>query len=184
MLNLLRERPLESLICANPQCSSHETQERRGLSIRYWRAGNSIRYLHCHDCGDEFSERHGTPLFRLRIAEEKAYDVLHHLAEGCSVRGTSRLCKVKSKTVARLQKLCGEHFMRWHEKKVRSVSVAEAQLDEKWSFVGKKTEELRRRPGGRSPRRPVGFRCAGGREPSGCIHGARQANLGEDERAA
>jgi len=143
VLALLRDRPLESLLCPNRECPSNRGERCKGLSIRYWRAENTIRYLHCHDCGMEFSERQGTPLFNLRITEQKAFDILNHVAEGCGIRGTSRLCGVQEETVIRLQGRCGEHFKRWHDSRVQGVQVHEAQLDEKWSFVGKKTEELR-----------------------------------------
>ena len=142
MLALLRDRPLESLKCPNSECPSNRGERRKGLSIRYWRAGNTVRYLHCHDCGLEFSERQGTPLFRLRITEQKAFDVLNHVVEGCGIRGTCRLCGAQEETVIRLVRRCGEHFKRWHDSRVQGVDVHEAQLDEKWSFVGKKTEEL------------------------------------------
>jgi transposase-like protein len=80
MLALLRDRPLESLQCPNSKCPSHKSDATsKGLSIRYWRGNDTIRHLHCHDCGLEFSERQGTPLFRLRIGEQKAFDVLNHV---------------------------------------------------------------------------------------------------------
>jgi hypothetical protein len=82
-------------------------------------------------------------MFDLRIEEDKAFDILNHLSEGCGIRKTSRLCRVQEDTVIRLQRRCGEHFKLWHDKRVKGVRVHEAQLDEKWSFVGKKTEELR-----------------------------------------
>jgi len=146
MLALLRDRPLESLQCPNSKCSSHKSDSpANGLSIRCFLGNDTIRYLHCHDCGLEFSERQGTPLFRLRIGEQKAFDVLNHVAEGCGVRGSSRLCGVQEETVIRLQRRCGEHFKRWYEGRVQEERVHEAQLDEKWSSVGKKTEKLRRR---------------------------------------
>jgi transposase-like protein len=145
MLALLRDRPLESLQCPNSKCPSHKRDApSKGLSIRYFRGNGMIRYLHCHDCGLEFSERQGTPLFGLRISEQKAFDILNHTVEGCGVRGTSRLCGVQEETVIRLQLRCSQHFKMWHDNRVQQVKVHEAQLDEKWSFVGKKTEELRR----------------------------------------
>ena len=137
MLTLLRDRPLESLVCPGPDCPSNLGERRKGLSVRYWRVGGTVRYLHCHDCGLEFSERQGTPLFNLRISEQKAFEILNHITEGCGVRGTSRLCGVQEETVIRLQRRCGEHFKRWHDSRVRDVQVHEAQLDEKWSFVKK-----------------------------------------------
>jgi len=36
----------------------------------------------------------------------------------------------------------GLHAKRLHDEKVQDVAVREAQFDEKWSFVGKKTEAL------------------------------------------
>ena len=143
MLGLLRDRLLASIECPNPECPGGGGNRKKGLSVRYLRGGGRIRYLHCHDCGAEFSERKGTPLWGLRIQEEKAFELLQHIAEGCGIRKTARLCKVNAETVIRLEKRCGTHFKRWHDTFVRGIKVHEAQLDEKWSFVGKKTEELR-----------------------------------------
>jgi len=61
-------------------------------------------------------------------------------ADGCGVRQTGRLCHAQEETVIRLTRRWGEHFKRWHEQHVRAVDVHEVQLDEKWSFVGKKTK--------------------------------------------
>lgn len=174
----LRDRPLESLRCPVERCSSHDSVQKKGLSIRYWRAKETIRYLRCHDCGREFSERQGTPLFNLRISEDKAFDILNHLSEGCGTRKTSRLCKIKVETVIRLQRRSGDHFKLWHDKHVRGLTVEEVQLDEKWSFVGKKTEELRPRGSSRrGSRRSVGPRRHGCGEPPRGVDGPRQAHL-------
>jgi len=70
-LALLRDRPLSSLQCSNSECPSAVGEGVKGLSIRYWRGGGTIRYLHCHECGEEFSERRGTPMFGLRLSEER-----------------------------------------------------------------------------------------------------------------
>lgn len=141
-LALLRDRPLSSIQCPNPECASHHAEKRKGLSIRYWRGKGTIRYLHCHDCGKEFSERQGTPLFDMRLKEEQVFEVLNHVTEGCGVRKTGRLCHVQEETVIRLVRRCGDHFKLWHDRYVRGVTVHEVQLDEKWSFVGKKKEDL------------------------------------------
>ena len=73
----------------------------------------------------------------MRLSEEKAFDVLCHAADGCGVRQTGRLCHVQEETVIRLTRRVGKHFKRWHEHHVQGVTVREAKLDEKWSFVGK-----------------------------------------------
>jgi len=139
-LALLRDRPLSSLRCPNPECPSAVGEGNKGLSIRYWCGGGTTRYLHCHDCGEEFSERKGTPLFNLRIYEEKAFDILHHVADGCGAGQTGQLCHAQEETLIRLTRRLGEHFKRWHEQHVRAVDVHEVQLDEKRSFVEKNIE--------------------------------------------
>ena len=50
--------------------------------------------LRCRTCKARFSERKGTPLFDSRLPPEKVDSVLEHVAEGCGVRQTGRLCRV------------------------------------------------------------------------------------------
>lgn len=51
-----------------------------------------IRCLRSTACGNNFSERNGTPLFGLHMSDEKALDIAHHLVEGNGMRPTGRLC--------------------------------------------------------------------------------------------
>jgi transposase-like protein len=50
--------------------------------------------LRCQVCKARFSERKGTPLFDSRLPSKKDESVLEHIAEGCGVRQTGRLCTV------------------------------------------------------------------------------------------
>lgn len=79
------------------------------------------------------------------MPEERAENILHHLAEGCGIRQTCRLTGASKDAVQRFQHKAGEHAQSVHEERVRNVSVQEAQLDEKWSFVGKKGSTAHRR---------------------------------------
>jgi len=47
---------------------------------------------------DDFPERKGAPLFRIRIDEKKAISLLSHICEGCGVRKTERLVGVNRNT--------------------------------------------------------------------------------------
>src|SRR3954468_7525560 len=67
------------------------------------------RMLRCSACKARFSERKGPPLFDSRLRPAKVESVLEHIAEGCGVPQTGRLCKVNRGTVGRLSKLAGEH---------------------------------------------------------------------------
>ena len=95
--------------------------------------------LRCRACKARFSERKGTPLFDSRLPPEKVESVLEHIAEGCGVRQTGRLCKVNRGTVGRLSRIAGEHARDLHDELVAlSPRTREVQFDEKWAFVAKK----------------------------------------------
>ena len=76
------------------------------------------RMLRCRTCKARFSERRGTPLFDSRLPPGKAESVLEHVAEGCGVRQTGRLCKVNRGTVGRYSRLAGEQARDLHEELV------------------------------------------------------------------
>ena len=79
---------------------------------------NSRRLLYCKTCKSRFSERKGTPLFHCKLSNDKATAVLEHIAEGCGVRRTGRLCQVQRNTVSRLGRLAGEHALALHNRLV------------------------------------------------------------------
>jgi transposase-like protein len=76
------------------------------------------RMLRCRTCKARFSERRGTPLFDSRLPPGKAASVLEHVAEGCGVRQTGRLCKVNRGTVGRLSRLAGGQARDLHDELV------------------------------------------------------------------
>jgi LacI family transcriptional regulator len=63
--------------------------------------GKSRRMLRCRTRRTRFSERKGSPLLGAELAPEQVGSVLEHVAEGCGVRQTGRLCKVNRNTVGR-----------------------------------------------------------------------------------
>jgi len=73
------------------------------------------RMLRCRTCKARFSERKGTPMFDSRLPPGTAESVLEHVAEGCGVRQTGRLCKVNRGTVGRLSRLAGEQARDLHD---------------------------------------------------------------------
>ncbi|MEO6808474.1 MAG: hypothetical protein ABI353_05120 [Isosphaeraceae bacterium] len=101
--------------------------------------GKARCMLRCRACKARFSERKGTPLFDSRLPPEKVESVLEHIAEGCGVRQTGRLCKVDRGTVGRLSRIAGDHAHDLHDELVGlSPLTREVQFDEKWTFVAKK----------------------------------------------
>jgi len=77
------------------------------------------------------------------MAPEKAEAIARHLQEGCGIRKTARLVGASKDGVTGIAIRLGLHARSLHEDVVKDVEVNEAQFDEKWAFVGKKTEALR-----------------------------------------
>lgn len=110
---------LARFCCLNSDCPDHGVRGGENLSVcgRYGK-DDSIRFLRCRSCGDRFSERKGTPLFRSHLAKDKAVAVLDHLAEGCGVRQTERLVGVHRDTVTRYTRKAGDHARAAHDELV------------------------------------------------------------------
>jgi transposase-like protein len=110
---------LSRFCCLNPDCPEYGKRGAGNLTVtsRYG-AQKERRMLRCRACKDRFSERKGTPCFDSRLPPETFRSVLDHIAEGCGVRQTGRLCKVDRGTVGRLSRITGEHARDLHDEKV------------------------------------------------------------------
>ena len=60
------------------------------------------------------------------------------LTEGCSIRAVERLTGIHRDTIMRLSVRVGEGCAILHDTMMRDLNVARLELDELWSFVGKK----------------------------------------------
>ena len=87
---------LSRFCCLNSDCPEHGKRGAGNLTVtsRYG-PDKARRMLRCRTCKARFSERKGTPLFDSRLPPEKVESVLEHIAEGCGVRQTGRLCRVE-----------------------------------------------------------------------------------------
>jgi len=131
------------LACPNPNCPTYGQRGAGNLRLHGWSGSRQrIRCLHCAHCGTDFSERANTPLFGLRTSEDKLVAIAEHLADGCGVRATARLCQVSRNTVLRFTQRFGKHAERFHDQKVRHVDPKQIQPDEAWAFVGKKRQTV------------------------------------------
>ncbi len=110
---------LSRFCCLNSDCPDHAKRGIGNLTVPHLHGPDkSRRMLRCRTCKVRFSERKGTPLFDARLPPEKAVSVLEHVAEGCGVRQTGRLCRVTPNTVARYSRVAGEHAQDVHDELV------------------------------------------------------------------
>jgi IS1 family transposase len=69
---------------------------------------------------------------------DKQVAIISALTEGCSIRTTERLTGVHRDTTMRLAARVGFGAIKFHDRTVHSLQVPRLELDEAWSFVGKK----------------------------------------------
>lgn len=72
------------------------------------------------------------------LSREKQIEIVAALVEGCSIRATERLTGVHRDTIMRLGVRVGQGCARVHDELMQNLQPAAVELDEIWSFVGKK----------------------------------------------
>ncbi len=73
---------------------------------------------------------------------DKQIQVISALTEGVSIRATERLTGVHRDTIMRLGVRVGENCDKLHDQTMRGLNLGRVELDEIWSFVGKKQRKL------------------------------------------
>jgi IS1 family transposase len=77
------------------------------------------------------------------LPRNKQIAVVSALTEGCSIRATERLTGVHRDTIMRLGVRVGDGCAALHDEMMRFVQVNRLELDELWSYVGKKQRRLK-----------------------------------------
>lgn len=72
------------------------------------------------------------------LSRDKQIEILAALTEGMSMRATVRLTGVDRKTIARLALRVGRGCAELHDRTMVGIRTGRLELDELWSFVGKK----------------------------------------------
>jgi IS1 family transposase len=73
-----------------------------------------------------------------RLTVERQAAIIRTLCEGNSVRATGRMTGTAKGTILTLLRNVGAHAKNHHDRMVRNVAASRVQVDELWSFVGKK----------------------------------------------
>lgn len=101
---------------------------------------NSLVYStlqHTRSCAHK-----GTAMHHAHLSEQAFETIAKSLAEGVGVAATARIQGVDKKTVLLVLAKAGEHTMKISRALMRNLVVSECQLDEMWSFIGKKEKNL------------------------------------------
>jgi len=77
-----------------------------------------------------------------KLPIEKRVQIINLLAEGSSLRATSRICDVSINTVTKLLVDVGRACQTFHNEMVRDITCQKCQADEIWSFVYSKEKNV------------------------------------------
>jgi len=88
------------------------------------------------------SSRRGTAFHHAHLPEDLFETIARSLAEGVGIAATARIQKVDKKTVLKVLARSADHVAKVTCALLKDVVVSECQLDEMWSFVGKKERNL------------------------------------------
>jgi IS1 family transposase len=78
------------------------------------------------------------------LSREKQIEIIAALCEGVGQRAVTRLTGTDRKTVARLALRVGRGCAELHDRMMVGIRVNRLELDEAWSFVGKKQKNVKR----------------------------------------
>ncbi len=124
--------------CVNPEC---EYYNKAGSVVNLGvikQSGKHNQYK-CRKCHKQFSETFGTLFANKKTSAKQITQVLKALAEGNTIRGSSRIFKFSKDTIISWLKEAGQHSDSVEKLLVKKFDFNQVQLDELWSFILKKT---------------------------------------------
>lgn len=131
----------ESLYCPNQRCKYYGIVYDKG---RLGKNGTSHgkKQAICKECGTSVSIRYGTAYHGLK-AEERIFEIaVRALAEGNGIRSTGRIVEIDKDTVCDWLNRVAVHCRLVLLYLFRDLHINECQLDELWSFVHTKEQNL------------------------------------------
>jgi IS1 family transposase/transposase-like protein len=127
--------------CRNLRCPYYGVAGKRARLIFHdWHDG--APRFRCTHCDHLVGARAGTAYARIRTDMRIYQNSAAHLAEGSSIRATGRLLNLDKDTVCHWLPRLGEHCNRVMSYFFRDLHLSECQLDELWTFIYKKEDQL------------------------------------------
>ena len=122
-----------SCACPNPKCYYYGITDSRfhALVSNGWRRGaEPIRQWKCQACQKKFSERYGTPLYRLKKTSFQVAQVMTAMAVGVSISDGVTIFEYHHTTITRWLARAGKHGAAFHNHYFREFEAEHIQLDE------------------------------------------------------
>lgn len=130
-----------TLYCPNRHCRCYGVPFEQGMLVKNGSSHGAKQAL-CRACGRRVSLTEGTAYFQLESAPHVFELAVRALAEGTSIRSTARIVQVDKDTVCAWLHRAGAHCRLVMLYLWQRLHVTECQLDELWSFVHTKEQNL------------------------------------------
>lgn len=130
-----------NLFCNHRGCSKYGRVDQQNI---IWNGASQSKtpQYGCTSCGHYFSIRTGTAFFGLYMDDTIITPAMKALAEGMSIRATSRIFDVDKDTIALWLNRAGPHCKAVMAYLWKDLPLREWQLDELWTFLYKKERNL------------------------------------------
>ena len=119
---------VSELVC--PQCQGKHCT-RNGSSRGH-------RRFECQDCGRTFADTVGTPLYHLHTPLPEIVRAIQVVLRRGSLRAAEEQTGHNYETIAEWIRRIGDHAEAVSDVLVHDLDLSEVEVDEFWSFVGKK----------------------------------------------
>lgn len=117
----------QTAFCPNQDCPARGRTNEANIAVHSIKQ----RLLICRICGKVFSERKGTPFYRLRTDEQTVTCVITLLAFGCPTQAIVAAFSLDERTVASWRERASIHCLSLHEKLVAQPrDLGQVQMDE------------------------------------------------------
>jgi len=97
-----------------------------------------MRKYVCHICGTRFCDRTNTAFYDLRTRDEKVKQALKMAMRGMSVMGIAEILETKPSTISTWISKAAKHSEKVNDMVMKDVETPKVEMDEAWTFVGKK----------------------------------------------
>jgi transposase-like protein/IS1 family transposase len=131
----------ESLYCPKRHCRYYGIPFSQGLLVKNGADHGHPQAL-CKACGGSVSLRYGTAYLGLDAEPAIFETAVRALAEGNSLRATARIVQIDKDTACDWLDRAGQHCRLVMLYLWRNLHVTECQLDELWSFIHTKEDNL------------------------------------------
>lgn len=126
--------------CPNEECEQYGFTGQGNIvgNGTYETKSGRVRKYICRTCGKVFCDRSNTMFYDLRTSEDKVVLALKLILKGMSQRSIAEVLEVCPKSVSTWLSRASDQSEAIMETKLKDLDVSRVEMDELWTFVGKK----------------------------------------------